>query len=397
MIKETVRLLPRLIALICASALAIVPSFAVQDANATTTELGKKKKKPMVAKPITKPPNAAKTLSKRKKHPIASGHWTSPTYTADNTSGDSIDGEDLVVRRAAVDALGPYNGTIIVADPNSGRILSMVNQKLALENGFQPCSTIKIVAALAGLEEGIIDRNTAMRLYGRTSMNLTTAIAHSNNPYFANVGIKLGFERVSYYARLFGLGEKAGLNIVGEEPGLLPAAPPKDGGMGMMTSFGSGISLTPLQLAALVSAVANGGTLFYLQHPTGKADADSFVPRIKRHLAIQRDIPELMPGMMGAVEYGTARRASYDPNEPIFGKTGTCTDTASPTHLGWFGSFNEVMNKKLTVVVLLTGGRGVSGPTASGIAGQVYRALSQQKYYTQNKTITPMAMISGSF
>jgi penicillin-binding protein 2 len=394
-----VRIIPvtRLIAIICVSALAVVSSFAVQEA-ASTTALGKKKKKPTVASPVTKPPNAAKTLGKRKKHPIASGHWTSPTFIPDNTAGDTIDGEDLIVRRAAVDALGPYNGTVVVADPNSGRILSMVNQKLALENGFQPCSTIKIVAALAGLEEGIIDRNTAMRLYGRTSMNLTTAIAHSNNPYFANVGIKLGFERVSYYARLFGLGEKAGLNIIGEEPGLLPEAPPKDGGMGMMTSFGSGISLTPLQLAALVSAVANGGTLYYLQHPSGKAEAENFVPRIKRHLAIQRDIPELMPGMMGAVEYGTARRASYDPNEPIFGKTGTCTDTASPTHLGWFGSFNEVTNKKLTVVVLLTGGRGVSGPTASGIAGQIYRALSQQKYYTQNsKPITPVAMISGSF
>ena len=400
MVGKTVNLihLPRVVALICVSALAVVSSFAVQEANSTTTELGKKKKKPIVAKPITKPPNAAKTLGKRKKHPVASGHWTSPTFIPDNTAGDAIDGEDLVVRRAAVDALGPYNGTVVVADPNSGRILTMVNQKLALENGFQPCSTIKIVAALAGLEEGIIDRNTSMRLYGRTSMNLTTAIAHSNNPYFANVGIKLGFERVSYYARLFGLGEKAGLNIIGEEPGLLPAAPPKDGGMGMMTSFGSGISLTPLQLAALVSAVANGGTLFYLQHPSGKTDAENFVPRIKRHLAIQRDIPELVPGMMGAVEYGTARRASYDPNEPIFGKTGTCTDTASPTHLGWFGSFNEVMNKKLTVVVLLTGGRGVSGPTASGIAGQIYHALSQQKYYTQNsKPIAPVAMISGSF
>jgi penicillin-binding protein 2 len=365
----------------------------------------KKKAKPQVAKPITKPPNAARTLRQHKprsRHAnsfvpagghAGSGPWTEPTF-ADSTVGDKIDGEDLVVRRAAVDALGPYNGTVVVADPSTGRILTIVNQKLAYKSGFQPCSTIKIVAALAGLSEGIIDRNTSMRLYGRTSMNLTNALAHSNNNYFANVGIKLGFEKVNYYARLFGLGEKAGLNIEGEQAGMLPAAPPKNGGMGMMTSFGEGITLTPLQLTGLVSAVANGGTLYYLQHPTDLAELEHFIPRVKRHLAIQQSIPEVMPGMMGAVEYGTARRANYDPNEPIFGKTGTCTDTATPTHLGWFGSFNDVLNKKLSVVVLLTGGRPVSGPVAAGIAGNVYRNLSQQKYFTKHQTISPIAMVS---
>ena len=141
----------------------------------------------------------------------------------------------------------------------------------------------------------------------------------------------------------------------------------------MMTSFGEGITLTPLQLASTISAVANGGTLYWLQYPRDQEEIQNFVPRIKRHLPIQDLIPELKPGMLGAVEFGTARRAAYDPNEPIFGKTGTCTDRASPTHLGWFGSFNDVGNKKLVVVVLLTGGRPVSGPVASGIAGQVYR------------------------
>ena len=71
---------------------------------------------------------------------------------------------------------------------------------------------------------------------------MTDAIAHSNNAYFASLGEKLGFERVSYYARLFGLGEKAGLDIDAEQPGILPPETPKSG-MGMMTSFGDGISL----------------------------------------------------------------------------------------------------------------------------------------------------------
>jgi cell division protein FtsI/penicillin-binding protein 2 len=331
--------------------------------------------------------------SKRKR--VFRSPWLTPTY-ADSTLGDAIDGEDLTVRRVAVDALGPYNGTVVITDPETGRILTIVNQDVAFREGFQPCSTIKIYAALAGLNEGVIDRHSAMRLYGRTYMNLTDALARSNNPYFANIGVKLGYDKISYYARLYGLGEKAVLNAPEEEHGTIPPAPPANGGMGMMTSFGEGIKLSPLQLAATLGAIANGGTLYYLQYPRTQQDVANFVPQIKRHIPMQQLIPELMPGMLGATEYGTARRAYYDPNEPIFGKTGTCTDRATPTHLGWFGSFNEVDGRKLVVVVLLTGGRPVNGPVASGIAGQIYRNLSQQKYFANTRrSLPPVGLISG--
>jgi cell division protein FtsI/penicillin-binding protein 2 len=329
----------------------------------------------------------------RRRVRIVYSPWKEPSY-ADSTDGDNVDGEDLVVRRAAVDALGPYNGSVVVADPQNGRILTIVNQKLALKSGFQPCSTVKIVAALAGLSEGLIERATMLRLYGRTTMNLTEALARSNNPYFANVGIKLGFERVHYYSKLFGLGEKAGLDIEGEQPGFLTPEPPKFGGVGTMTSFGEGITLTPLQLASLLSAVANGGTMYYLQYPRSTEEIDNFVPRVKRNLDIASYIPEIKPGMMGAVDYGTARRASYDPTEPILGKTGTCTDRSTPTHLGWFGSFNDVGRNKLVVVVLLTGGKHVNGPVAAGIAGNVYRALSQQRFFVQARTTSPAALVA---
>ena len=102
-----------------------------------------------------------------------------------------------------------------------------MNQRLALKSGFQPCSTIKLVAALAALSEGIVDRDTMLRLYGRKKMNLTEALARSNNPYFAKLGVQLGYERVAYYAKLFGLGERAGLNIDGENPGVFPPRPPR--------------------------------------------------------------------------------------------------------------------------------------------------------------------------
>lgn len=308
--------------------------------------------------------------------------------------GDSVDGEDLVVRRAAVDALGPYNGTVVVADPSSGRILSIVNQKLALNSGFQPCSTIKVVCALAALSEGIIARDTKLQLSKTSSMNMTEALARSNNPYFASLGIKLGFERVHYYAKLYGLGEKAGIGIDGEKPGFLTAVPPKFGGVGMMTSFGEGIQLTPLQLASLLSAIANGGTLYHLQYPRTKADLASFTPRVKRQLDLGDHIPEVKPGMHGAVEFGTGRRAKYDSNEPIMGKTGTCTDRTTPTHLGWFGSFNEVGKNKLVVVVLLTGGKPVNGPVAAQVAGGVYKGLSQQNFFAQAKITAPLSLVS---
>jgi penicillin-binding protein 2 len=336
---------------------------------------------------------ASKTAAKKTAKRPARRHyspWTEPTF-ADSTIGDNIDGEDLMVRRAAVEALGPYNGSVVVVDSHTGRVLTMVNQRLTLKSGFQPCSTIKLPVAMAALIEGIIDRDTVVRVYGRKRLNLTEALAHSDNPFFATLGVKLGFERFSYYARLFGLGEKAGLNIEGEQPGVLPAAP-TGGGVGMMSSFGEGISLTPLQLAAMFSSLANGGTLYYLQYPRSNEEVRDFEPRVKRRLDIEHWLPDVKPGMMAAVEYGTARRANFDPSEPVLGKTGTCTDNR--THLGWFGSFNDAGRQKLVVVVMLTGGKGVSGSAAAEIAGNTYKRLFQENFFTLKREFSPAALVS---
>ena len=81
-----------------------------------------------------------------------------PAPPVDPTEGDNVDGDDLEIRRAAVAAIGTMNGSVLVADPTSGRILAMVNQKLALKSGFIPCSTIKLVTALAALSEHVVTR-----------------------------------------------------------------------------------------------------------------------------------------------------------------------------------------------------------------------------------------------
>ncbi len=295
--------------------------------------------------------------------------------------GDIVAGEDPVVRQAAIDALGDINGTAVVIDPSNGRIMAMVNQKMALSPGAEPCSTIKLTVALAALSEGLVTRDTMVKLDG-FRMNMTQAIAHSNNLYFEELGRELGFERVRHYAGQFGLGELAGYNIPGEQLGIYPdqEIPASEGGVGRMCSFGQGVSLTPLQLGALVAAMANGGTLFYLQHPTTQEEIAGFQPKIKRTLNISRYVPEMQDGMAGAVEFGTARRLRANFQQfPVFGKTGTCSNDG--TRLGWFAAYSDSPQGPLVTVFLLEGGREVFGPRAAELTGQFYKNLWDRDYF----------------
>jgi beta-lactamase class D len=301
--------------------------------------------------------------------------------TSDIFAGDVTTGEDPVVRQAAIDALDGMNGTAVVIDPSNGRILAMVNQKLALSPGAEPCSTIKITVAMAALSEGLVTRDTKVQLPG-FRMDMTTALAKSNNLYFEELGRELGFERVRHYANQFGLGELAGYNIDGEQLGEYPdhELPASEGGVGRMCSFGQGVSLTPLQLGAYVAALANGGTLYYLQHPTTLEDIASFQPRVKRTLDIARYVPEMQDGMAGAVEYGTARRLRANFHDfPVFGKTGTCSDHG--TRFGWFASFADSPQGSLVTVFFLEGGRPTFGPRAAELTGEFYKNLSDRNYF----------------
>src|SRR5581483_10798789 len=149
-----------------------------------------------------------------------------------------------------------------------------------------------MVVSFASLSEGIIGSTTRVSLTRRYSMDLTQALARSNNLYFAKLGQQLGFDRVEKYGKLFGLGEKAGLDIPGEEAGSLTSEVPTTG-VGMMTSFGDGIRLTPLELTSIVTTIANGGTMYYLQYPRTQEDIDKFVPRIKRELEISSFVPQV--------------------------------------------------------------------------------------------------------
>lgn len=306
-----------------------------------------------------------------------------PTF-ADSTKTDDGAYDDPVVREAAVSALGRYNGAVVAVDPNSGRILTVVNQKIAFGDGYIPCSTIKPAIALAALEENVITRDTMLRVGRRKYMNLTDAMAHSNNVFFEQLGARMGFDTVSKYGRLLGLGELAGYNLPDEHPGSFPTAPPAYGGVARMSSFGEGIQVTPLQLAALSAAFANGGTLYYLQYPHSQEEVQNFAPKVKRELNIAPILPEIREGLLAAVLYGTGK-SSYDRggDELPIGKTGTCDDHTTPSKIGWFVTYADETHPKIALAVLLRGNtRRVKGPTAAQVAGRIYRRLREQNYFT---------------
>jgi penicillin-binding protein 2 len=323
-----------------------------------------------------------------------------PTF-ANSTLADIGTFDNPIVREAAVEGLGRYNGAVVAVDPNTGRVLTVVNQKIAFGDGYIPCSTIKPTVALAALEENVITRDTMLRVHGRKYMNLTEALAHSNNEFFEQLGVRLGFETVSKYARLLGLGELAGYNLPEEHPGAFPMAPPAHGGVARMSSFGEGIQITPLQLVSLAAAFANGGTLYYLQYPRTPDEIQAFAPRVKRDLNIASVLPEIREGMLAAVLYGTAKR-SFDVggDETPLGKTGTCNDPTSK--VGWFVTYADEAHPKIALAVLLRGSsRQVIGPTAAQVAGRIYRRLREQNYFATstapNDTVKPVTVVnSGS-
>ena len=168
----------------------------------------------------------------------------------------------------------------------------------------------------------------------------------------------------------------------GEQLGEYPdkELPASEGGVGRMCSFGQGVSLTPLQLGAFVAAIANGGTLYYLQHPTTPDEAANLEPKVKRTLDIARYVPDLQDGMAGAVEYGTARRLRANFSElPVFGKTGTCSDNG--TRFGWFASYSDSPQGSLVTVFFLEGGRPTFGPRAAELTGEFYKNLWDHDYF----------------
>jgi penicillin-binding protein 2 len=292
----------------------------------------------------------------------------------ENILRDDTTGEDPEVRRVAVAALGRAAGTVVVMNPKTGQIYTIVNQQWAVRRGFKPCSTTKLVTGLAGLGEGVIDPIAENVSYGHHP-TLTSALARSApNSYFQRVGQRVGFERMVSYARQLGLGERTGINHTGEYQGRLPLFK-NDTGMLRMSSHGDDIEVTAVQLAALAGVFATGGTLVTPHLPRTPEENLKFRTEVRRQLNIpQENLRRMLVGMVGAVNYGSARK-TYDPSQTIAGKTGTCIDTDRTAWVGLFTSFAPVEDPQLAVAVI-TRGSDARKHLPVAIANQIYRTLS---------------------
>jgi penicillin-binding protein 2 len=204
-------------------------------------------------------------------------------------------------------------GAVVALDPNNGEILAFASSPSFNQNDFitgmsreswtelinnpyrplenkviqgtyPPASTFKIVTAAAGLEEGVITPDETIfcpghyrfgnrtyrcwRRWGHGEVDLVKAIAQSCDVYFYQVGQRLGIDRLAWYAKAFGLGQRTGIELDNEEAGLIPTSDwkmrrfgiPWQGGETLSIAIGQGFNLvTPLQMAVLTAAVANGG------------------------------------------------------------------------------------------------------------------------------------------
>lgn len=301
------------------------------------------------------------------------------TETVRNIENDLTEGEDLKVRSAAVDALGSHAGTIVVMEAQTGKIVTIVNQDWAIRNGFKPCSTIKLVTGVAGINENLINEEGGIG-NSTSGLKLDAAIARSNNGYFQRVGTKMGSTKMIGYAKSLGLGEPTGINADGETAGKLPYG----NNNARIYSHGDDFEVTPLQLAVMVSAISNGGKKVVPQIPRVRSEKAAFKPHLTEQVNVpQRNVEGVIPGMIGAAEYGTARRG-VDSSMGVAGKTGSCIGKGS--WVGLFASVAPVEDPKYSVVVI-TRGQSERGKYAAAIAGKVYEALRSKVIRNPNSDL----------
>ncbi|MBA3438521.1 MAG: M48 family metalloprotease [Pyrinomonadaceae bacterium] len=292
-----------------------------------------------------------------------------------NIARDDTTGEDAKTRRIALSALDDHAGTVIVMNPRTGRVLTIINQEWALRRHWSPASVTKLITAVTALEEGVIKPNEQLIVSPKSrKLDLTSALAFSDNRYFRFVGDHTGFEPFIRKARQLGLGSPTGINHAGESGGYLPEQH-SESNVGKMGAYGSGIEVTPMQLAVLASVIATGGSVPVPYVPRANERSPLIRPDRKPPDIPQGILRHISDGMVAAVNYGTAKLA-YDPELKIAGKTGTTLiEGSSNTKVGMFTSYAPADDPRLVIVVLIEG-RNESSSVAAGVAGRIYRALN---------------------
>jgi len=293
------------------------------------------------------------------------------TATVENIAHDKTDGEDMRVRQAAINALGNRAGSVVVMEAQTGKILTIVNQDWAVRSTIRPCSTVKLVTGVAALNEGVISKEDGSIKGVPYRRNLDDAIAFSDNGYFQRAGMQMGNQKMVEYGTKLGLGQPTGINLDGEAAGKLPTSDSDR----RIYSHGDGTEVSTLQLAVLASEITNGGHRVLPRIPRNEIEKTKFTPFYKAEVDLPRqNVRRMIPGMMGAAEYGTARR-NMDQTLGVAGKTGSCIDKGS--WVGLFASVAPIENPKYAVAVI-TRGQKERGKWAAAVAADIYRSLASQ-------------------
>ncbi|MDT4952932.1 MAG: hypothetical protein QOJ02_1070 [Acidobacteriota bacterium] len=282
---------------------------------------------------------------------------------------DDVSKENPRFREAALQALKGHRGSVIVMNPRTGQVYTIVNQDWAFRRQWTAASTFKMITSLAGIEEKQLKESSKGFGYNSSmQMNLAQALAVYNNDYFKSLGQSLGSDTLIKYSKQFGLGEKTGIDYPGEIGGYVPTEMNHDRS-DLIGVTGGDIQVTPLQLAVFVSAIFNGGKMLVPQAVNGN---DSVTAQERGNLSIsENSVEELKKGLRAAVEIGTGKRARQE-NYKVSGKTGSISNKETKT--GLFASYGLNHNSEMVVVVILEGKNEI-GATAAQIAGQIYNSI----------------------
>ena len=337
--------------------------------------------------------------------------------------------------RTGVEEKRADGGSAVVMDPQTGEILALasypsfnpnvynaandvVRRNRAVQDIYEPGSTFKVVTIAAALEEHILPLDAMIetgpgvfRLGSRVidefeghnygTLSLTDVIVKSSNVGAVKIGLKIGAERFGLYAQRFGFGKPTSPDFPSESPGILwPAAKLNDSGIASM-SMGYQVSVTPLQMAAAMSTVANGGTWIeprVVRAVTRDGVRTKVEPQRKRRVISPETAQQMLPILEKVVTHGTGKLAQV-PGYTVAGKTGTADKIVNGRYVGHmqnvsFLGFVPSRNPALTVIVMVDTPR-VGSDTGGVVAAPIFEriAAASMRLFGVPPTVNPAAPI----
>lgn len=316
----------------------------------------------------------------------------------------------------------PDSITAIVMDPKTGEILAMASRPSYNPNRFweypqenwknravsfiyEPGSTFKAVIAGAALQESIVTPNQVffdpgyVMVSGRRIQNwsnesygavtFTDIVKKSLNTGFAQVGLSLGAEKMMHYTRVFGFGERTGIDLPGEEEGILFNADDMRDSDIATTAIGQSIAVTPLQLVTAMAAIANGGTLMhpYIVREIRNPDGSIYEERAPREIrrVLEPTVDRTLIGLLEQVVASGGGKKAGVKGYRIAGKTGTAQKIRRETagylegrYIASFCGFAPVEDPIFTVLVMIDDPRGgdfYGGQIAAPVASRIFTQL----------------------